>query len=268
MTSDNEIERLLSILRRLRNPATGCPWDAKQTFRTIAPCTLEEAFEVVDAIENDNLDELCEELGDLLLQIAFHALIAEEKGEFGFPEVVRGICEKMIRRHPHVFGAAVHEDEAALHRAWERQKYRERADKRGGEHGSLMDGMTKALPALVRAEKLQRRAARAAFDWDRAEPVLDKIYEELGECAQAMAGDGPRAALEEEIGDLLFSCVNLSRHLGVEAEQALRGANAKFERRFRFVEQGLEREGLLPGSDTRERMEELWESAKRTLSAS
>lgn len=266
MSSDADIERLLSIMRRLRDPGSGCPWDTRQTFRSVAPYTLEEAFEVVDAIEYGDLDELCEELGDLLFQVVFHARMAEEQGAFGFPDVVRSICDKMIRRHPHVFDDIEHMDDAALRKAWEQQKHRERAGKRGaGGHGSLMEGVAKALPALVRAEKLQRRAARGAFDWDRPEPVLNKVREELKECAQVMEGDQGQAALQEEIGDLLFSCVNLARHLGVEAEQALRGANVKFERRFRFVERGLERAGLAPGNDTRERMETLWETAKRSL---
>jgi MazG family protein len=263
MTPDTGIERLLTIMARLRDPQWGCPWDLKQDFRSIAPYTLEESFEVVDAIERGDLDDLREELGDLLLQVVFHAQMAKEQDRFDFGEVVSGISDKMVRRHPHVFGEDAHADDEALHAAWDRHKHRERAAKRGGEHGSLMNGVAVALPALVRAEKLQRRAARVGFDWDRPEPVLDKIREELDECAQALSAPANGAALAEEVGDLLFSCVNLARHLRVDAEQALRGANRKFERRFRQVEQGLARDGLAPDPALRERMEALWEATKQ-----
>jgi MazG family protein len=261
--SASDIERLLNIMRRLRDPENGCPWDVKQDFRSIALYTLEEAYEVVDSIERGALEELPEELGDLLLQVVFHAQMGRERGLFDFQEVVRNICDKMVRRHPHVFGDVVHADDEALRAAWERQKRQERSDKRGGHRGSLLDGIALSLPALVRSEKLQRRAARAGFDWDDPEPVLDKVREELTECAEAVASRAGRGRLEDEIGDLLFSCVNLARHLGLDAEQALREANAKFERRFRSVEQGLEREGLTPNPEARARMEELWEASKR-----
>ena len=261
--SDTDIDRLLDIMERLRDPESGCPWDLKQTFRSVAPYTLEEAFEVVEAIEGGDPAQLRDELGDLLFQVVFHARMAQERAEFDFAGVVRGVCDKMIRRHPHVFGDVEHADDDALRAAWERQKQRERADRRGGGHASLMEGVAKVLPALVRAEKLQRRAARAAFDWQRPEPVMEKIREELAECARAMESNAGHPALEEEIGDLLFSCVNLARHLRVDAEQALRGANAKFERRFRFVEQGLAQQGLAPGARVRERMEALWEASKQ-----
>lgn len=261
--TDTDINRLLGIMERLRDPKSGCPWDLKQTFRSVAPYTLEEAFEVVEAIENGDMAELREELGDLLFQVVLHARMAEEDSEFEFADVVRCICDKMIRRHPHVFGDLECADEDALRAAWERQKQREWAEKKDGEQGSLMEGVAMALPALVRAEKLQRRAARVAFDWQQPEPVMEKIREELVECAQAMESGAGQLALEEEVGDLLFSCVNLARHLRVDAEQALRRANAKFERRFRYVEQGLARQGLVPEARVRKRMEALWEASKR-----
>jgi len=260
---DSNINRLLEIMGRLRDPDSGCPWDLKQTFRSVAPYTLEEAFEVVEAIEGGDPVELQEELGDLLFQVVFHARMGQERAEFDFADVVRGICDKMIRRHPHVFDQVEHGDEEALRNAWELEKQRERAQKRSGGQDSLMEGVARALPALVRAEKLQRRAARGAFDWQRPEPVLEKVREELAECADALESGVGHRALEEEVGDLLFSCVNLARHLRVDAEQALRGANAKFERRFRFVEQGLARQGVKPGERARERMEALWEESKR-----
>jgi ATP diphosphatase len=255
-------EDLLAIMRRLRDPGGGCPWDLRQTFRTVAPYTLEEAHEVVDAIERGDTRELCGELGDLLFQVVFHARMAEEQGWFDFADVVEGICAKMVRRHPHVFGDERHADEEALHAAWEREKHRERSERRDGPAGSLLEGVALALPALVRTEKLQRRAARGGFDWQAPEPVLEKIREELDECARAMQAGEDHAALEEETGDLLFSCVNLARHLGIDAEQALRRANAKFERRFRRVEQGLQERGLATHAGVQELMETLWEAAK------
>jgi ATP diphosphatase len=263
MTSDKPMARLLEIMARLRDPVTGCPWDLKQTFVSVAPYTLEEAFEVVDAIEQGDLAELREELGDLLLQVVFHARIAEELGAFDFADVAAGICDKMVRRHPHVFGAKALTDEAALQDAWERHKRQEWADKRdGAAPTSLLEGVSKALPALVSAEKLQRRAARGGFDWDRPEPVLQKIEEELEECREALAACAGAEKLTEEVGDLLFSCVNLARHLGIDAEQSLRAANAKFARRFRCVEQRLAADGLRPAAQHQQRMESAWEACK------
>ncbi len=250
-------------MRRLRDPQTGCPWDVRQDFRSIAPYTLEEAYEVVDAIEQGDREELRDELGDLLLQVVFHARMAEEEGCFAFPDVVRSICDKMLRRHPHVFGDVEHADEDVLHAAWERQKRHERRSKGDARADSLLDGVARALPSLLRAEKLQKRAARGGFDWDRPEPVLEKVAEELRECADALADAQDPRMLEEEVGDLLFSCVNLARHLKVDAEQALRRANGKFERRFRAVEAGLRAEGLEPSVDQRERMESLWQADKK-----
>jgi MazG family protein len=252
------IDDLLAIMARLRAPEGGCPWDREQTFRTILPYTLEEAYEVAEAIENDDLPELRDELGDLLFQVVFHARMAEEQGDFDFDDVVGAICAKMIRRHPHVFADADLADEAAVRANWEREKAAERVRKGGETPEGLLAGVAQALPALVRAEKLQRRAARVAFDWDVVDGVIEKVREELAECAESI--DFP--ARVHEVGDLLFACVNLSRHLGVDAEQALRAANRRFERRFAAVEDGLRAQGLAPGREVREEMERLWEAAK------
>ncbi len=260
--AEYSIQDLLDIMRRLRDPQNGCPWDIKQDFRSIAAYTLEESYEVVDAVETGDLRELPDELGDLLLQVVFHAQMGDEQDLFNFDTVIERICDKMIRRHPHVFADVQHADEQALHAAWEGQKHRERADKSDSRITSLMEGVALALPALVRAEKLQRRAARAGFDWHDTAPVLDKIREELDECGEAISGGGDKAVLRQEVGDLLFSCVNLARHLGVDAEQALRGCNRKFESRFRFVEQGLHERGLEAAAENNGLMESLWQAAK------
>ena len=262
MAEDKTIQDLLAVMGRLRDPESGCPWDAKQTFATILPYTLEEAYEVAEAIENEDMDGLREELGDLLFQVVFHARMAEEQGDFGFSDVVRAICDKMIRRHPHVFGEARFEDEEQLRASWELEKARERERKRRRRHGSLLDGVAQSLPALVRAEKLQRRAARVGFDWDHVAGVFDKVREELTECHLALAEDADGAQRVHEVGDLLFSCVNLARHMGVDAEQALRAANHRFEHRFGQVESGLRAEGREPGPAERDEMERLWEAAK------
>jgi len=251
-----DVDDLLNIMARLRDPAGGCPWDLEQTFETIAPYTLEEAYEVADAIERRALDELAGELGDLLFQVVFHARMAEEAGLFAFPDVVEAICDKMRRRHPHVFGDAQVESAEHQTRAWEAHKARER-----GGHASLLDGVTAALPALVRAEKLQRRVARAGFDWpDHAGP-LAKCREELDELTLALEqGDYDERA--DELGDLLFSCVNLGRHTGIDAESALRRANARFERRFRHMEDRLADRGLKPADVDLTTLDALWEEAK------
>ena len=238
------IQRLIEIMAALRDPETGCPWDLKQTYRTIVPYTIEEAYEVADAIERDDLDELREELGDLLFQVVFYARIGEEQGRFDFDSIAGGIADKMLRRHPHVFADAVIEDDEQLRHAWERQKHRERDAKHGADTASTdgasshMDGVAMALPALVRAEKLQKRAARVGFDWPSVDGAFDKTREELAEIEQALAR-GDRAEVAEELGDLMFAMVNITRKLGVDAEQILRDANAKFERRFRAMEQRL-----------------------------
>jgi MazG family protein len=226
-----DMERLLDIMKRLRTPGSGCPWDLEQDFRSIAPYTIEEAYEVVDAIEGDNPAGLREELGDLLFQVAFHAQMASEAGWFDFRDVLDGICEKMVRRHPHVFGGETVEDSEAQTHAWEQHKARER-----GIQESLLDGVPLALPALTRAAKLQRRASRAGFDWPSIHGVSDKVEEELEELGREIAAGTDRDALMEEAGDLLFATVNLLRHAGIDPEAALRQGNEKFSRRFRTVE--------------------------------
>lgn len=256
------IDDLLAIMARLRDPGGGCPWDLEQTFLTILPYTLEEAYEVAEAIENDDMAELRDELGDLLFQVVFHARMAEERNSFAFDQVVDAICEKMIRRHPHVFADEDLADEAAMRTNWEREKAAERERKGQHDERGALDGVAQALPALVRAEKLQRRAARVGFDWDDANGVLEKVREETSECAETLSDRADPNARVHEIGDLLFSCVNLARHLGVDAEQALRAANHRFEHRFGTVERSLRASGRTPGADVRDEMERLWETAK------
>jgi MazG family protein len=259
---EHRIEDLLEIMASLRDPEGGCPWDLRQDFRTILPYTLEEAYEVAEAIEKDDMEELRGELGDLLFQVVFHARMAEERGSFDFDGVVAAICEKMIRRHPHVFADAELADEAAVRASWEREKAAERAGRQGDAERGLLEGVAQALPALVRAEKLQRRAASVGFDWDDAAGVLDKLEEEVAECAETLAEPTDLDARVHEVGDLFFTCVNLARHLRVDAEQALRAANHRFERRFRAVERGLREQGRAPGKDLRPEMERLWQGAK------
>lgn len=255
------LERLLGIMARLRDPERGCPWDLEQDFRSIVPHTLEEAYEVADAIERGALDELPGELGDLLFQVVFYAQLGGERGLFDFAEVTEGIAEKIVRRHPHVFGDAGPTDSAAQRRSWEAIKAAERAE-RSARRPSHMDDIPVALPALTRALKLQRRAARVGFDWTSREPVVGKVREELAELEEAAAGGEDRQAVHEELGDLLFACTNLARHLGVDAEQALRDANAKFERRFRGLEQELAREGADAEAVDFERLEAAYQAAK------
>ena len=228
------IDRLLAIMARLRDPERGCPWDREQNFATIAPYTIEEAYEVADAIERQNMTALKDELGDLLFQVVFHARMAEEHGLFAFDDVAEAIGDKMERRHPHVFGDAEIASIAAQNEAWEAHKAAEREAK--GEAASVVDGVAIALPALLRAAKISRRAGRIGFDWPDAASVIDKIEEELDEIEDALDDHAPPAALEEEIGDLLFAAANLARKLDIEPETALRRATAKFERRFRRVE--------------------------------
>lgn len=251
MSSDPDIKPLLDIMARLRDPEHGCSWDIAQSFATIAPYTIEEAYEVSDAIDRNDMPGLCDELGDLLLQSVFDARIAEEAGHFAFGDVVRAICDKMIRRHPHVFGDADGADAAG----WEAIKAAER-DARAPEDRSALAGVALPLPALSRAEKLQKRAARTGFDWPDDEGAYAKIAEEIDEVRAA----GTAAEKEEEIGDLLFAVTNLARHLKVDPEQALRGANRKFERRFRMMEE--EAGEAFRGLDL-EAKERLWQSAKR-----
>jgi MazG family protein len=258
----HNIDSLLAVVARLRDPERGCPWDLKQTFRTILPYTLEEAYEVAEAIEVDDMAELCEELGDLLFQVAIYSRMAEEKGDFDFGDVVASISTKMIRRHPHVFGDADVASEAEVRENWEAMKAAEREAKGKRLRTSVLDGVAQALPALVRAEKLQKRAARVGFDWDDVDGVVDKVREELAECEQTLSEHAAPTERVHEIGDLLFSCVNLARHLGVDAEQALRSANHRFERRFQRVEVCLRASGKAPDRTHRDEMERLWETVK------
>ncbi|MFY9210594.1 MAG: nucleoside triphosphate pyrophosphohydrolase [Aestuariivita sp.] len=256
---DAGIERLLEIMRRLRDPDTGCPWDIEQDFASIAPYTIEEAYEVADAIERADWGELEGELGDLLLQTVYHTQMAEEAGRFSFQTVVRAISDKMVARHPHVFGDESRDKSAEQQtRDWEAIKAAERAGK--AQKGTL-DGVAVGLPALLRAYKLQKRAARVGFDWPDAGDVLAKITEEAAELVEArdrLTTD----KVEEEFGDLLFVLANLGRHLGVEPEAALRRTNAKFIRRFGFVETALAQQGKRPEDSTLDEMDALWDAAK------
>lgn len=254
------IEDLLSIMAKLRDPDGGCPWDVEQDFKSIAPYTIEEAYEVADAIERENYVELKDELGDLLLQVVFHARMAEEAGLFDFNDVTRSISEKMVRRHPHVFGGETQRDSETQTQAWEEQKAEER--KAANKGTSALDDVPLALPALKRAQKLQKRAARVGFDWPTASRVMDKVHEEIEEVREAMH-EGDIEHVEEEIGDLIFVCTNLGRKLNVDVEASTRRANAKFERRFRYIETTLEAAGQRPQDVTLDEMEALWVEAKK-----
>ncbi|SMF68632.1 ATP diphosphatase [Tistlia consotensis] len=259
------IDRLLAVMARLRDPERGCPWDVAQDFSTIAPYTIEEAYEVADAIERGDLPGLRDELGDLLLQVVFHARMAEEARAFDFDAVAGAIVDKMVRRHPHVFADAAFADlgeqkAARLNADWEARKAAERAER--GETGALA-GVARGLPALLRAVKLQKRAARVGFDWPEEAPVLAKIDEELAELRHEIAEQAGHERLQDELGDLLFAVVNLARHLKVDPEAALRHTNAKFERRFGKVEQSLAAEGKSLVDSSLDDMEEAWQKAKR-----
>lgn len=251
----DEMTRLLDIMARLRDPVAGCPWDKEQNFRTIAPYTIEEAYEVAEACEAGDPAALKDELGDLLFQTVFHARMAEEAGLFRFADVAKAISDKMIRRHPHVFGDVKVDGAAAQTVAWEETKAKERA---AGGAASVLDGVGVALPALTRAEKLQKRAARVGFDWQDAAPVFAKIDEELDELRDEIEGKAEQARIEDEFGDLLFAVVNLARHLRIDPEQALRGASRKFEHRFRAMEATA---APLEGKSLDE-LEAAWQSVK------
>lgn len=248
-------------MARLRNPDTGCPWDIAQTFETIAPYTLEEAYEVLDAIERDDMVELKDELGDLLLQVVFHARIAQESDYFAFDDVATTIADKLVRRHPHIFGEESADTAAEVHANWERIKAEERDAKAGGE-SSLMDGVARALPALQRAVKLQKRAAKVGFDWNEIAPVIAKVREELDELESELSGGGCPAAVQDELGDVLFATANLARHVSCDPEQAARGTCEKFERRFRFVEARARASGRPIDCHSLDELEDYWRAAK------
>lgn len=272
MQPSDKISRLIEIMAALRDPKTGCPWDVEQNFATIAPYTIEEAYEVADAISRRDLVDLKEELGDLLLQVVYHARMAEEADEFRFEDVVRGITEKMIRRHPHVFGDEQARSAGLAKGMWEKIKAEEKAAKRAErlargldpqEHGKgFLDGVPVNLPALTRALKLQEKAARVGFDWSEAAPILDKIEEEIGELRAAMANND-LAEMKDELGDLLFALVNLGRHLKLDSEAALSGTNDKFRSRFHYVEDALISADRTLDEASLDEMEALWQQAKR-----
>lgn len=254
------IDELLEIMAALRDPETGCPWDVKQDFSTIAPYTIEEAYEVSDAIQRGDMSELREELGDLLLQVVFHAQMASEMSEFDFHDVAAAISSKMIERHPHVFERSAAIGDAELREAWEARKETER--RRKGGHDSALDGVARALPALLRAHKLTRRAARQGLDWASPEDAFSKCREELEELQTAAERPDERGALEEELGDLLFACAGLGRQLGLDPEKALRGANDKFENRYRGVEAALRERGGKMTEASPDDLAVLWEQSK------
>ncbi|WP_225773062.1 nucleoside triphosphate pyrophosphohydrolase [Pseudomonas sp. Marseille-Q5115] len=265
------LDDLLYLMARLRDPHAGCPWDLKQNYASIVPYTLEEAYEVADAIEREDYEHLPGELGDLLFQVVYYAQLAQEEGRFVFADVVDGITRKLVRRHPHVFPTgdlygpadAPRLSEAQIKQRWEAIKAEERAEKSSApEQLSLLDDVPAGLPALARAVKLQKRAGSVGFDWPAALPVLDKVREELDELLEAMAGED-EAALAEELGDVLFSVANLARKLKLDPDQALRAANAKFERRFRFIEGELRARGQLIEDCDLEALDALWGEAKR-----
>lgn len=264
-TMEDPFRALVEIMRRLRTPETGCPWDLEQTFETIAPYTIEEAYEVADAIDRQDFEDLRSELGDLLFQSVFHAQMASEAGLFDIDGVVQSVVDKMIARHPHVFGDGSIDGAEAQTVAWEEMKAAERESKSDNETGaaSALDGVALALPALMRAQKLTKRAARVGFDWPSYRGVLDKLTEEVGEVVEAAEVEGSgHARVAEELGDLLFVCANLCRKLGVDAEEALRSGNAKFERRFRAMEKLAETEGAAFSERSLEEQERLWRAVK------
>jgi ATP diphosphatase len=271
MRPSRDISRLIEIMAALRAPVTGCPWDVEQSFETVAPYTIEEAYEVADAIQRGDMDDLRDELGDLLLQVVYHARMAEEAGVFSFGDVVNAVTTKMIRRHPHVFGDETARSADMAKGVWEKIKAEEKAGRRAErvkrgldaeDHGKgFLDSVPVAFPALTRALKLQEKAARVGFDWSEAEPILDKIEEEIAELREAM-GTAGEAEIKDEFGDLLFALVNFGRHLKIDSEAALAGTNEKFRTRFHHVERALEAEGRTLDEATLDEMEALWQQAK------
>ncbi|WP_318516238.1 nucleoside triphosphate pyrophosphohydrolase [Photobacterium leiognathi] len=259
--NSSQIEQLLTIMSQLRDPNRGCPWDLKQNFDSIVPYTLEEAYEVADAIEQRNWSDVKEELGDLLFQVIFYSQMAKEQGLFEFDDVVAGINEKLVRRHPHVFSDADFADEVAVKQNWEAEKAKERAEKE--QDPSLLANIPNALPALMRADKIQKRCANVGFDWDELAPVVDKVKEELDEVMDEVIQAVPeQQRIEEELGDLLFSVVNLSRHLNVKPELALQKANKKFEKRFRQVEKNVLEQGKLISQCSLSELDAEWNRVK------
>jgi len=270
MQPSKDISRLVEIMSALRDPVNGCPWDVVQTFESIKPYTIEEAYEVSDAIERRDMGDLCDELGDLLLQVVFHARMAEEAGEFSFGDVVEAITRKMIRRHPHVFAISEASTPGAVKKQWEEiksEEKRERAEQRARRGiaedftSGFLGSVQRSFPALTEAIKLQERAAKVGFDWSAPEPILDKIEEEIDELRVALR-DGDRAKVSDELGDLIFAVVNIGRHVNADPEQALRGTNTKFRRRFSHIEKTLKAEGETLEGATLERMEDIWQAAK------
>lgn len=271
MKASKDISRLIEIMEALRQPETGCPWDIVQTFETIKPYTIEEAYEVADAIERKDTDDLCDELGDLLLQVVFHARIAEEMGEFAFGDVVHAVTSKMIRRHPHVFAVSSADTPETVKLQWDQikaEEKRERAERRARRgitedfKAGFLGGIQRSQPALTEALKLQEQAARVGFDWSDPAPILDKIEEEIAELREALA-DGRPEKVSDELGDLIFALVNIGRHVKADPENALRGTNTKFRRRFNHIETSLSDNGETLQAASLERMEDLWQAAKR-----
>ncbi len=266
--SDRGIDRLLTVMARLRHPEDGCPWDLVQRAETIVPHTIEEAYEVAEAIETGDLAAEMDELGDLLFQVVFYAQLAEEDDRFNFDDIAAAHADKMISRHPHVFSKEDNRQAHNVNILWEERKARERAEKAaraGNAAPSILDGITRGLPAATRATKLQKRAARVGFDWPEVGQVLEKLDEEMLELKELLGDPESRhesAAIEDELGDVLFAVVNLARHLEIDPERALRGANRKFERRFRFVEQSFENEGVNLSDVGLPEMESAWQEAK------
>ena len=256
-----EIDKLLEVMRKLRDPENGCPWDVQQDFSSVAPYTIEEAYEVADAIERGNMDDLRDELGDLLFQVVFHARMAEEAGDFNFDDVASANAEKMVRRHPHVFGSDAERSEGKLAGGWEQIKEAERSE---SVDESALAGVANALPALKRAEKLGKRASRVGFDWPDRRGVRDKIHEELDELEEAVGTRDPER-MEEEFGDLVFAVVNLARHLDIDPEKALTSANRKFERRFRDMEGEIAGTGKRLNDYKLAALDKFWRNAKKRV---
>jgi len=270
MEASKDISRLIEIMAALRTPVTGCPWDLEQDFASIKPYTIEEAYEVADAIERNDMDDLCEELGDLLLQVVFHARMAEEAGDFAFGDGVEAVTRKMIRRHPHVFARSDADTPGAVKIQWDeikQEEKRERAERRAARgitedfKAGFLGSVHRSQPALTEALKLQERAAKVGFDWAQPEPILDKIEEEVRELREALQAGHPEK-VSDELGDLIFAMVNIGRHVGSDPENALRGTNTKFRRRFNHIETELAKSGESLEAASLERMEDLWQAAK------